>query len=78
MSETASHGQHLFATVLGNALEHHDFAPVAVFGDFAQFIVIWLIAATGLPTAAAYYALFGVRRAPCSAMLIRPLADPGA
>lgn len=78
MSETASHGQHLFAAVLGNALKHYDFAPVAVFGGFAHFIVNWLIATTGLPIAAACYVLFGVRGAPCSAMLIRPLADPGA
>ncbi|EJL72297.1 arabinose efflux permease family protein [Variovorax sp. CF313] len=33
---------------------------VMVFGGFAQFIVTWLIRATGSPMSAAYYVMFGV------------------
>ena len=31
-----------------------------VFGGFAQFIVTWLIRATGSPMAPAFYVMFGV------------------
>ena len=49
--------------------------PVVVFGGFAQFIVTWLIAATGRPIAAAYYVMFGVGVALCSVAFIKPLAE---
>lgn len=46
--------------------------PVVVFGGFAQFIVTWLIATTGLPIAAAYYVMFGVGVALCAVAFLKP------
>lgn len=45
---------------------------VMLFGGFAQFIVIWLIHATGDPFAAAYYVMFGACAGFCAACFIRP------
>ncbi len=44
---------------------------VMVFGGFAQFIVTWLIRATGSPMAPAYYVMFGVVVGLVAAFFIR-------
>ncbi|SDV50653.1 MFS transporter [Chitinasiproducens palmae] len=47
---------------------------VMVFGGFAQFIVTWLIRATGSPMSPAYYVMFGVVLGVISAFLIKERA----
>jgi hypothetical protein len=44
---------------------------VMIFGGFAQFIVTWLIRATGSPMAPAYYVMFGVVVGLVAAFFIR-------
>ncbi|MCS4510800.1 MFS transporter [Xylophilus ampelinus] len=44
---------------------------VMVFGGFAQFIVTWLIRATGSPMAPAYYVMFGVGVGLVAAFFVR-------
>lgn len=44
---------------------------VMVFGGFAQFIVTWLISATGSPMSPAYYVMFGVAIGLIAAFFIR-------
>ncbi|MFT4192248.1 MAG: MFS transporter [Comamonas sp.] len=44
---------------------------VMVFGGFAQFIVTWLIRATGSPMSPAYYVMFGVALGLLAALSIR-------
>lgn len=45
---------------------------VMIFGGFAQFIVTWLIRATGSPMAPAFYVMFGVVLGVIAACFIRP------
>ena len=54
---------------LGMSLAYN--IAVMVFGGFAQFIVTWLIRATGSPMAPAYYVMFGVVVGLIAAFFIR-------
>jgi MFS family permease len=45
-------------------------AAVMVFGGFAQFVVTWLIQATGYPTAPAFYVMFGATAGLLAAMFL--------
>lgn len=50
---------------------------VMIFGGFAQFIVTWLIRATGSPMSAAYYVMFGVALGAIASFMVRERAhDP--
>lgn len=54
---------------LGMSLAYN--IAVMIFGGFAQFIVTWLIRATGSPMAPAYYVMFGVMVGLVAAFFIR-------
>lgn len=54
---------------LGMSLAYN--IAVMIFGGFAQFIVTWLIRATGSPMAPAYYVMFGVAVGLVAAFFIR-------
>ncbi|RZL54251.1 MAG: MFS transporter [Variovorax sp.] len=54
---------------LGMSLAYN--IAVMIFGGFAQFIVTWLIRATGSPMAPAYYVMFGVVVGLVAAFFIR-------
>ncbi|RZM01834.1 MAG: MFS transporter [Variovorax sp.] len=54
---------------LGMSLAYN--IAVMIFGGFAQFIVTWLIRATGSPMAPAYYVMFGVTVGLIAAFFIR-------
>ena len=54
---------------LGMSLAYN--IAVMIFGGFAQFIVTWLIRATGSPMAPAYYVMFGVAVGLVAACFIR-------
>jgi MFS family permease len=51
---------------------------VMVFGGFAQFIVTWLIRATGSPMAPAFYVMFGVALGLLAAFFVRNPAPSSA
>lgn len=51
---------------------------VMVFGGFAQFIVTWLIQATGMPIAPVFYVLFAAAVGLVSALFVKERSQPGA
>jgi len=62
---------HVRSTGLGTAYN----MAVMVFGGFAPFFVTWLIQATGVPVAPAFYAMFGAAAGLLAAVFLKERAS---